>query len=156
MSSWIVTRPHIDVVVRGLCESEIVLADPTEVGRSLWRTNLDSVAYRYSELVSSRDRDDVEAYTYRRPPAVPHGWLLSAVVCLDYQSSERPDYEGTDAAHWLMDLRSKLDTAGVQADGPWGITQDDLAAGAYGQCHPVLVLRRRGAATRPDGDGKED
>ena len=140
MSAWIVSRAHIDVLVQGLAESEIVThLDPDELGRVLWRENLASVAYRYPGDTGDGDRpgptsfrdEHVETYTYRRPTQkIDHLGLLWAVACYGYQSCEHPDWESSDAAKWATTLRTNLGrvlgSEELTGERPWGYDEDDV------------------------------
>ena len=135
MSAFIVSKAHIDVIVRGLCESETVPLDPTEVGRVLWNENLLSVAARYPNDVSGDRPGDgdtdaqIAAYIYQRPPTVPQTWLANAIECLNYQSCEHDGWASSDANAWITTLFTSLNNAGVHGgdDDPWGISSADLA-----------------------------
>lgn len=137
MSAWIVSREHIDVLVQGLAESEIVVdVPPDEIGRTLWRENLASIAHRYPQYNEDGERpgpidfkaSDVDTYTYTRPAERPsHDSLLKQAHCYDYQTCEHPEYQESTARGWVKQLSVFLTDAGVDAQGdayaraPWGI-----------------------------------
>jgi hypothetical protein len=122
MSAWIVGNAHIDLLVRGLVESEIVVGiDPNEVGRTLWRENLASVAARYPGdkdgerpgPISFRD-SDVDTYIYVRPEGpLDLGVLLNAANSYDYQSCEHSGWAPSSANRWITELVASLERADV-------------------------------------------
>lgn len=135
MSAWIVSREHIDALVQGLVESEIVVRDPSEVGRALWAECLTSVAYRYPNdgdgerpgPIGFRD-DDVSTYTYTRPAQrLGLAALLKQASCYDYQTCEHPEYPDSEPYKWIKLLTEHLKRAGVREagaeydDAPWGL-----------------------------------
>jgi hypothetical protein len=140
MSAWIVDRAHIDVLVQALAEGEHVTdVDPDEIGRTLWRENLKSVAIRYPNDTdgtrpgpnSFRD-GDVDTYTYRRPSKriTPDG-VYAAVACYQYQCAEYEAWDQQTGAKWTTTLREALEASGVRKDraldqNPWGYTEDDV------------------------------
>lgn len=141
MSAWIVSRAHIDVLVQGLCEGEHVThIDPDEVGRTLWRECLASVAARYPNdgdgqrpgPIDFKDAD-VDTYTYRRPARkIELPGLLAAVGCYQYQSSEHSGWDDSDANRWTATLQDALEAnPAVSAqrthnDYPWGYEEEDV------------------------------
>jgi len=135
VSAYIVDRAHIDVLVQGLAESEIVTeVDPDELGRILWRENLASVAYRYpndgdGERPGPMDfRDnDVETYIYRRPTKpISRGALMAAVECYDYQSCEHPGWRISQARTWAHDLYARLKAAQTPRSDDWSFDEEDV------------------------------
>jgi len=142
VSAWVVHNAHIDVVVQALCEREIVLKDPTEVGQVLLDENLRSCGAKHTE-----------PYTFTRPPtAIPLCWVHAAASVYLYQLAEYPTWEQSQAAIWVSELVMRLGNAGIYARGyqclpesyhpdgyetgygesidaehpPWGITRGDF------------------------------
>jgi hypothetical protein len=115
MSAWIVSKTHIDVLVRGLIEAggyyhrgvwqDVNADNASDVGRMLWRENFKSINHRYSEHKST------PPYTYETPDAyistsrqwgntkyledqshVDRGVLAKQVHCYNYQTCEHETY----------------------------------------------------------------
>lgn len=142
MSAWIVSRAHIDVLVQALAEGEHVTdVDPDEIGRTLWRENLKSVAIRYPGDTGDGDRpgpisfrdEQVDTYTYRRPARriEPTG-VLYAISCYQYQCAEYEGWERTTGQQWLAPLRLALEAhPSVKlhpdfGEYPWGYEEKDV------------------------------
>jgi hypothetical protein len=133
MSAWLTSKAHIDLLVQALCESELIIGDPTEIGLTLWRENNRSVNYRYGEA-----RRLPQRYTYLRPTAkvAPTG-VLYAVRCYQYQSCERPEWERTKAYRWTQALTKALLEAGADESitfgvYPWGFEAQHVHRGGEG------------------------
>jgi hypothetical protein len=99
VSAWIISRKHIDLLVTVIIRSEIVATGgktPTEIGRTLWQENHNSVNYRYDENTPT------PTYTHQ-PYAVPPAdatWYLFAlkqIDCYRYQSCEHPGWAESEA-----------------------------------------------------------
>lgn len=137
MSAWIVSRAHIDALVQGLGESELVTRHPDEVGRALWAECLKSVAYRYPNdgdgerpgPINFRDAD-VTTYTYRRPTAkLTRHDLLDAAQCWAYQSSEHPDFHDGEPWKWIAGLVQRLKDVGAESEpgiNAWGLDEEHV------------------------------
>lgn len=138
MSAWIVSREHIDVLVK----ARLVHArqywtsdcDPDETGRMLWRENLRSLTARYPDdedggrpgPVDFSDAD-VDEYTYRDPGFIPTpGEIFQTIGCYDYQSCEHDGWDDSEAKAWTENLRDVV--AGTLYDGPWGWDAENVAA----------------------------
>lgn len=135
MSAWIVSREHIDALVQGLVESELVVGvDPTEMGRELWLENVKSIHARYPDTAEN-DADypgpidftkaHADEYTYTRPAKrLALDSLLKQAECYDYQTCEHPEYEHSTAKEWIDTLTDSLTNAGINSHGdglPWGL-----------------------------------
>lgn len=132
MNAWIVSREHIDLLVRGLAESGIATGDePDAIGRILWRENLRSVAYcRPDDVDGGRPnaggfRDQhVDEYVYRRPTGpMDRDVLLKQAECYDSQSRQHPAYVVSIARAWVRELIERLSAAGHDSSSeaiPWG------------------------------------
>lgn len=107
MSAWVVSKRHIDLLVTAIVRSESVDTgglSKDQIGRELWRENVRSVNYRYSE------RGRTPAYQYRAPGELPHYLaILKQVECYQYQTCERPDWERSTAHRWTQALRELLE-----------------------------------------------
>ena len=113
MSAWIVSRKHIDVIVRAMKTHHVGTEyTDTELGRLLWRENLLSVAYRYPEDKDGQRpgpndfRDnDVETYTYTEPhETYSKAAVKKTVDCYEYQSSEHRGWDSSIAHNLCFDL----------------------------------------------------
>lgn len=130
MSAWIVSKEHIDVLVRAReAYSDSFWTrdfDRDETGRMLWRENLRSVAARYPNDESGERPgpiafvdEDVDEYSYVNPGFKPTpGEVFQAVGCYEYQSCETDDWEETDAHKWCRELVDVV--ASSMYEGPWG------------------------------------
>ena len=127
MSTWIVHKAHIDVLVNALHEYGVTTISSNELGSLLWQENHASVSWR-SDAVAA---PPYSADTTEAPidPIV----LAKAIDCYVYQSCEHPGW-ASSIAHRLVDaLTEKVaERLGVSANGwktlrayskaPWGIT----------------------------------
>lgn len=135
MSAWIVSKAHIDIIVRGLIDRAWLSMDADEAGRMLWAENLRSVAYRYpndgdgERPGPTRFRDsDVETYTYTDPMYGPSDAELDrAIGCYSYQSCEHPEWEESDAYEVVECARRALGIPENGGSGPWGWEAADIA-----------------------------
>jgi hypothetical protein len=138
MSAWIVSKRHIDFLVKCIVRSEAVPeagVDLDEIGRVLWRENHRSVNYRYSE----RSRTPRYEFADIELPVDDVAYLLKQVACYQYQACERRDWKRSTAFEWTQRLADMLEAgllrefgeawrkAGPYAAAPWGI-EDDYAA----------------------------
>jgi hypothetical protein len=127
MSAWIVSKQHIDYMVTAIIAAELTDKSPDEIGRTLWRECLASVAYRYPNdgdgerpgPIDFRD-SDVETYTWTEAPVLSAGALAKTVGCYNYQSCEHPDYELSEAYAWVTKLKAGLGDVEYDDDAPWG------------------------------------
>lgn len=131
MSTWIVSKLHIDYMVTAAIAAELVAGkDADATGRMLWRECLASVAYSYPNdrdgdrpgPTGFRDRD-VERYQWQETPVLTGGALAKTVGCYDYQSCEHPTYEQSDAFKLVKELSrisGRDDGADYPEDVPWG------------------------------------
>ena len=132
MSAFVVSNSHIDAIIRAAEQHRsrlsafswgflgTTLPDPSDperktidgatyCGKLLLEANVSSVAYRYAHNPSATpDPAIVAAYRYdwQRAPKLDGAALIKAIDCLDYQSCERPDWDSTQAAKMLRDLKS--------------------------------------------------
>ena len=134
MSAWIVSNRHIDYLVTALIAAELIPpSDATKIGRTLWRENLKSVAFRYPYDHSGtrpgptrfEDRD-VDEYEWQETPVLTGGALAKTVGCYDYQTCEHPTYKTSIAYRFVQDLgrisnKDHVDYPDdVPDDVPWG------------------------------------
>jgi hypothetical protein len=99
MSAWIVSNDHLDLLLTAALAWDLINpAAADDTGRTLWRENLASVAYRYPAdrdgerpgPADFRDRD-VDTYRFQRYPGrVDPEVVVAAASSLAYQSCERP------------------------------------------------------------------
>lgn len=154
MSSWIVHREHIDMVVRLAWDGpsgahvaikgvpvpakdcwhrprlirngqyvELMPENLTELGQMLWAANYRSVNERYDESTEPEDYEFLPRFDAYQP-TVPEG--LKLISCLDYQSSDASDWQGSDAQRFLDAL---FHNVACMMDGydeaPWGWDADE-------------------------------
>jgi hypothetical protein len=135
-----VSRAHIDVLVQALCESELVIEDPTEVGRELWNENVNSIHDRYPDTLDGGTYpgpigfsiSDVAQYSYRRPSAhLPREFVIQQAHCYSYQTCEHAGWITSRAAAWITLLYEALDPDGsvyskIPASCPWGAEESHV------------------------------
>jgi hypothetical protein len=124
VSAFIVDKSCIDLLVRGLAETEVVVdTEPTEIGRVLWRENMHSVWYRYPGT-QERDSDypgpvdftasSVDAYTYTRPDGpLDYSHLAKEARSYVYNACEHPGWVNSKAREWTAMLLDALEAAEV-------------------------------------------
>ena len=110
MSAWIVSKAHIDRMVKTAIAWGIAPRDKSynELGRMLWVENLNSVKYRYPNDTSGKrpgpsglTDEDIENYEYDGGDELTPVEALSASRCLDYQSCEHDEWPASDARKFL-------------------------------------------------------
>ena len=137
MSAWIVSKEHIDVLVKARSVYArsywVATFDPDETGRMLWRENLRSLKARYPEdedgerpgPIDFAD-EDVDLYVYTDPGFVPTlGEIFMAISCYEYQTCESDGWRQTEAAKWCRDLTAAVTSS--LSEGPWGWNADEIA-----------------------------
>lgn len=132
MSAFIVSENHIHALIEAGCSRRYtrghvlrwyVSGDPArprelrwenadEIGRMLWEENVKSVAHRYPNdtpdtLPGPVPAADPEAYRWKRPRprALEPVEALKAIACYEYQSSEHPEWEASEARAFCEALR---------------------------------------------------
>jgi hypothetical protein len=128
VSAWIVDKVTIDALVTGIVQGEVIAPEDygneDELGRTLWRECLTSVAYRYPNdedgerpgPIDFRD-SDVDEYEFERVTVDPVV-LLKQVGCYQYQSCEHPGWEASRAFAWTTALYQQLNRAGYSHTSP--------------------------------------
>jgi hypothetical protein len=113
MSAWIVSKKHIDTLVLGLIERELIQSEQAdEIGLMLWRENHRSVNARYGET------SDTPNYTYSKKNAekLSAVALRKQISCYDYQSCETSDYSETASAKMVRKLWDFINAHETSAD----------------------------------------
>lgn len=115
MSAWIVSRDHLDLLITAAVAWGLTTTDEADdIGRTLWRENLASVAYRYPDDRDGtrpapedfRDRH-VDTYQYRPYPGrVDPEVVAAAAASLGYQSCEHPEWPDSIACRWVHQLHA--------------------------------------------------
>ena len=109
MSSWIVSKKHIDLLVDALFAYEVAapdMGDADTIGKTLWSENYRSVNNRYGE----RRRRPVYAFTdehvrdLSRQPMV----VFKSIACYSYQSSDHEGWEKSKARGWMKRLEEAV------------------------------------------------
>lgn len=142
MSAWILTQEHIQFLVRGLLDVDLIkISDASFVGRILAEENYRSVNFRYNEDAEAPDFEYLDPLPDVPRGALPAPWIIKAVGCYDYQTCEHGDYATSLARLHVMALRGlvreQADDGGAadyraayHAEGreapPWGIERGDL------------------------------
>jgi len=153
MSAWIVSRAHIDYLVRAGLElprfpirfksggdvgTELTAETASELGNLLWQENRASVAYRYPDDAPNRlPGHRVTEYVY---PRVSYDPVVSAIAgrvrmdpaivlkeidCYEYQSCEHPGWKESAAKDYCESLRAAA-VARIPGyeEAPWGIEEE--------------------------------
>jgi hypothetical protein len=145
MSAWIVSKTHIDALVRAGIRAHIIdptdsmgtdgfgytgKKGPTDWGRLLWLENLRSVQHRYprensTELPGPCPTPFPDAYDFAgnyHMPILPAVNVLKAIACYEYQSCEHPGWEDSEAHRFCQALKNAAITWLPGYDSaPWGI-----------------------------------
>jgi hypothetical protein len=162
VSAYIEDRAHIDALVRFACgEGDLVWTqvgsehrylDPGDadmLGRTLWRENVVSVAYRYQDsahdsLPGPIDFKESDATEYQFPTAEFHRPALSPVevlkACdgLDYQSCEHPGWKTSEAKRFLDAIRdAAIKTLPGYEEATWDIRDSDTTPGVDENVYPI-------------------
>lgn len=163
MSAWVVHKLTIDVLVSALVEFKVshdLGQDENEIGRILWRENVQSVAYLYN--LANRDDErkgelakynrDVEAYTWRELVTLKPGAVLKLAHCYGYQSCEHPSWNDSKAKAAIDALVYKLalKLPGYES-APWGADREDYLPLICD--HPTAVSLGSMARRAADGRG---
>ena len=152
MSAFVVGKSHIDFLVtyadlhrRSMWENILdrlvvrkdkaddLLSDLDLIGRALWSANIASVRYRYPNERADELPGPVgvafaaAGYRYRAhrlafgcQPDV----LLKALSCFEYQSCERPDWNGSDEHQFCVHLRdAAISALPGYAEAPWQVPE---------------------------------
>jgi len=136
MSAWIVSKKHIDCIVKGISDldnyneiKQIVNGDNSldtlnKIGQILWDECFKSVNYRYN------DNEKTPVYKYdnftnKSDNELENlGFLFKQVQCLDYQSCEHPEYDKSTAKKIIDKLTFKIGYKMSELacpTAPWGI-----------------------------------
>lgn len=114
MSAFVVSHAHINALVswanhfkRKTRLSSSTLADhPEMLGQLLLDANIDSVNYRYAHNKDAQCEPETFTWQPSKARELSAVEALKALVCLDYQSCERPDWEEKQAAKIIAQLKS--------------------------------------------------
>jgi hypothetical protein len=164
VSAYLVSRRHIDFVVAAILSSELVpeayAVGPDTLGRSLWESCHDSVAYRYPDDTDEQlpgyryDAAEAHAYTYT-PITLPDlttrdgvTFTHNALGGYRYQSCEHPEWAGGYVDDWTKRVRDALgEWLGIGPEGRtahgegWDIRPD------YDPAVAQLAASLRGSAS---------
>jgi hypothetical protein len=152
MSAFVVSHDHIDAMLTWAVDNKfsywnnqtqgwatVRRDNATDVGQMLLRENVRSVLHRYPDCKEGGEMpgtigETPENYRFRVfEPFVhmPRGkmclWVFKATQCFDYQACETDDYEGSQAARFMNELRSSviMKMPGYN-DAPWGIDRPEI------------------------------
>lgn len=130
MSSWIVSRNHIAVLVEACYRYEVIKEPltPDELGQLLWRENHKSVNCCYGERSRTPrythnfravcSYHDSKLGTARELVRDPH-LLFKVITCYKYQSCDHTDW-ARSLAHGIVGRLKQAVCAGV------GLTSDEM------------------------------
>jgi hypothetical protein len=110
MSAFIVSKDHIDTILSAY--AKVLKArhdtppDLDHLGKTLWRENARSVAYRYEEAEDKQ----WETYKFKNQPnsILTPVEVYALVDCLEYQSCEHPGWEVSEAAKLCRRIKDTL------------------------------------------------
>lgn len=145
MSAFVVHPEHINVLLwaglkdprqgalrwehmRPTNSTELQTETASEIGQILLNANVESVNHTYTAEVTAPT-----PYTYRPPRH--REWtnveLLNALHCYRYQSSDHPDWEGSQAQAFCHALEQRLiHRLPGYSEGPWAIGPESIPAAA--------------------------
>lgn len=89
MSAFIVSKNHIDTLVKSACD--ISNRNPDATGQILMDENYKSVNHRYGK------DEKPPKYEYSVPDECSSVQIIKACHCYDYQACETDEYEGSEA-----------------------------------------------------------
>jgi hypothetical protein len=123
---------------------DVTAHNAEEVGRILMDENVRSVGHRYNDRIDNDEKSAGAAYKFKRfSTPLTAVEAIKACHCLDYQSCETENWEGTIA--WRI-LQAVLSAATHKLPGydkaPWGV-DSDAGLTHKGQVS-ILSLTRRG------------
>jgi len=128
MSAWIVSKNHIDMLVRGAIRLGVITSDQgTAVGRMLTNANKKSIRARYGADDEGAARVKTYWYNPGGSRVLSNVSLLKQASCYDYQSCEYVGYENGPAHQFIVKLERALEALGVtrESEGfdsaPWGV-----------------------------------
>ena len=102
----------------------------------LWRENVRSVAYRYSEPEAEYEMGRYRSFPYRMTPEE----TLAAVACYRYQACETPDWPTTEAALAMDALaESTIRALPGYRKAPWEWTEATIAERMAGSTTRRLI-----------------
>ena len=149
MSSWIVTKPHIDLLItaglilpsRCLRDSklewetqgrryELDEVNADDVGVTLWAENYASVNHQYphagGDLPGPADFDGPDVLTYHHEPikgGIDPVVVLRNINCYTYQSDEHDGWETSQARAFCDSLTAAcINVLPGYDEAPWGFT----------------------------------
>lgn len=130
MSAFVVEKEHIDFIVTAAIDFEIIAAPAAlALGKCLWQENVNSVLKRYPQI-QGRERtgylQEVQLYTFKRRTHISVNDVAGAIACLDYQSCEHDEWEGSLAHDFLVRLRAALPKGTDGAKGVWSVGDHNI------------------------------
>lgn len=147
MSSWIVDKACIDLLVEAFFRYEIPTATPVtpdELGTLLWKANYTGVNYRYNRRQRvpayhhESDRDTFGNFdfyghatnfgTVKACARDPH-MVWKQLVCYEYQSCDSPKWEGSIAHQYVCALGQALLKS-------TGLTEEDMHKSPQWKSYP--------------------
>lgn len=127
MSAYIVNRSTVNLLAHALTTRGIAAGlTADQVGRELWKTNVDSIHHRYPDTAENDSNypgpegfRKSHASRYRAAAPLDHDLaagpyrLVSEAETFDYQACEHPGWENSRARSWIAGL---LDAAQREVD----------------------------------------
>jgi hypothetical protein len=155
VSAWIVSKKHIDLMVKALTEgtrdglTKPLRRNKQRLGQSLVTENLASIMSRYGRRYFENAAGQFEpAYCHepyrhedpRYSPTVSE--LRRALDCYCYQSSEHAGWAGSQVKRLLDRVLGRLPEAAINEDAPWGFDEFSIAFRAARLLPDGLALLR--------------
>ena len=108
MSSMQLSTEHLSTIVYGLQRHQVIsdmmlIAELTDIVRELATHNLKEVSDRYHDPIT----EQLHFYEYNRPTnakAISPIEFYKLAQCYQYNSSESPQWEGSQAQKWTDEL----------------------------------------------------
>lgn len=136
MSAWFVNKKHIDIIVTGMANFDMLVTigtrtvkvrgNETLVGKVLWFENARSIDARYNDDEdTAHNTQAVNGYVFENMGAVKTGALGKLTHSYAYQSCEHDGWEASDAKRMVDAIYDNL-VAKLPGydDAPWSISKD--------------------------------
>ena len=135
MQTALTSRTDIDVIVSAFLQSGAAAelygdeADPTRVGRVLWRENLEAARDDLPGRDWSGEEAEIERYAFHEYVGLKLGPATCVIYAYEMETGERQGWRQSEACAILHALyRALACQAPGASKGPWGVrSAEDLA-----------------------------